>query len=175
MDSCGADPNPDVGEPPLLYSPETQLYQMGRVCGGETYFGGSGDPWTMSVQLHLYETTPGAGEAYRREATQMLGSGGDPEIRQCREDAEGRLEAAADRDLLLAVGDERELTTNVGLIDHECSGDDEYVLLFRRRNVIARLELSNNLPTSEVSPDPVLEYAAQLDRNIEAAAQQQSQ
>ncbi len=79
-----------------------------------------------------------------------------------------------DEQLLSSIGDQRVLTRILEIVNDQKVDSDTYELLFRRRNVIARIELSYGFfpNPGKGPPDPLLEYASQLDRNIEAAAQQ---
>jgi hypothetical protein len=139
---------------------EEYYAQMGRLCRVSVSLYGPDHPWEMNVDMELYATTPGAREAFRPKAGQ-----GEP-------DDDSLL---VDRDLLLSLGDERRFYRIMGYIDGEVIDQDIYVLQFRRRNIATELSLSyiGTSPTGKGSPDPVLEYAAQLDRNIEAAAEEQ--
>ena len=65
---------------------------------------------------------------------------------------------------LASLGDERAIRLNVYSINGE-RAEGHKVLLVRWHNVIARMELSPDKPT-----DLLLDYAAQLGRNIEAVA-----
>lgn len=137
------------------FASEEQLIQMGRLCGVRARGG-------MSMRVDLYAATPGAAEAYRREAETMK---------------PGRLREGVprqDEQLLSSIGDQRVLTRILEIVNDQKVDSDTYELLFRRRNVIARIELSYGFfpNPGKGPPDPLLEYASQLDRNIEAAAQQ---
>ena len=152
VDCCGSSTNSDFGAPFGgggmfgFGASEEQLIQMGRLCG---IFAGSGP--ALEMRVDLYVATPGAKEAYRREARSIY-----PQLDPLPIDE--------------MVGDERTLRRSPDQYEW-------YILLFRRGNVIARLELSYRelSPDGRGSPEPLLQYAAQLDRNIEAAAQQQLQ
>jgi len=77
------------------------------------------------------------------------------------------------RQLLTSIGDERILTRIPTIVNDQRLDNDDYELLFRRRNIIARIELNYGsfYAPAKGPPEPLLEYAAQLDRDIEAAAQ----
>jgi len=144
--SCSPKPNESVGEPfSGFFASQSQLEQMGRLCGC-SFDGFEG----YDIRIDMYEATPGAKEAYRREARTIY-----PQLDPLSIDE--------------AIGEERTLRRSPDEYDR-------YILLFRRRNVIARLELSyyrESSPDGKGPREPVLEYAAQLDRNIEAAAGKQ--
>jgi len=148
--NCELKTNEYVGEPGYgFFANERELQQMGRVCGCERW----PDPPAFHVRVDLYQATAGAKEAFRREAgtiyPQLAPLGIDGEITQ-------------------SIGQERTLR---GTPDDY----DRYILLFRRRNVIVRLELSyysESSPQGQGPVEPLLRYGAQLDENIEAAAQQ---
>lgn len=137
---------------------EFALDQMGRLCGLSTSLGASsisasGDDIIISqlfLQLDYYRTTPGAEEAFQR---------------QVEEEFDEKVE-----DVTLDVGDERQLFASTYEFASS-GGSTTYSLLMRRRNIIVRLSDWDG----EEQTGAVLEYAAQLDRNIEAAAQQQSE
>ena len=136
------------------FASEEQLIQMGRLCGVRARGG-------MEMRVDLYAATPGAAEAYKREAETMRAS------------TTGEAVEPQDDQLLSSIGDKR-LLRRVLFIENEQRLDtDDYELLFIRRNVIARIRLSYGWPPAlgKGPPDPLVEYAAQLDRNIEAAAQ----
>jgi hypothetical protein len=114
--------------------------------------------------------TPGAKEAYRREADTML----EHELKDI---------SSPDRELFLSIGERQELRKTTGTINGQ-PFEETYDVLFQRRNVVARVELKyvGTIDLSSKPPvvssagsgplTPLLEYAAQLDRNIEATAQQ---
>jgi hypothetical protein len=131
---------------------QEQLEQMGRLCGVLA----SG---AMEMRVDLYATAPGAMEAYRREAQTM-----SPD--DLRENVKPE-----DEVLLASIGDERALTHVFTVVNGQRLDKDEYDLLFRRRNIIARIELGY---AGQGPPEPLLGYAAQVDRNVEAAVRQQS-
>jgi hypothetical protein len=147
---------------------EEQLDEMGRLCGEIA----NSQEGALRMRVDLYVAVPGAREAFKREADKMAADGFYHE--------EIKLD---DESLLLSIGDERAFmrySHYEGEKPRRLDIDD-YELLFRRRNIIARLQLSY-LDTSlgfpaytttpqKGPPEPLLEYAAQLDRNIGAAAQ----
>lgn len=138
---------------------EEQLNQMGRLCGGiaDSQNGG------LRMRVDLYVAAPGAAEAYKREADTMK-----PDY--LRENVEPE-----DQQLFASIGDERILTRVLTIVNDQQLDNDDYEILYRRRNIIARIELTYGSFShpGKGPPDPLLEYAAQLDRNIEAAAAQQ--
>jgi hypothetical protein len=113
------------------------------------------------MRVDLYVAAPGAAEAYKREADTMK-----PDY--LRENVEPE-----NRQLLASIGDEQILTRALTVVNDQRLDNDDYELLFRRHNVIARIELSYGSFSApgKGPPEPLLEYAAELDRNIEAAAQ----
>ncbi len=145
---CELNTNGYVGEPGYgFFATEEELEQMGRLCGCERW----PDPPAFHVRIDLYESTAGAREGLRREASTIY-----PQIAPLN----------IDNELVQRVGQERTLR---GTPDDY----DRYILLFRRRNVVARLELSyysKSSPEGQGPVEPLLYYAEQLDRNIEAAA-----
>jgi len=151
--------NSYVGSPGSGYwESEDQLDKMGRLCGlstslGELNISASGNDITIRqvyLEIDYYEITPGAREAFRRELKDDFGE---------------KVE-----DVSVDVGDERQLLASS--YESPSSGESTtYSLLMRRRNIIVRLWGWDG----EGETDAVLEYAAQLDQNIEATAQQQSQ
>ena len=155
IDCCGGERNEDFGARfGGGFASEEQLVQMGRLCG-VTASGG------MSMRVDLYLATAGAAEAYKREAETMR---------------PGRLTERVepqDRQMLDSIGDERTLTRIIEIVNDQKIDSDHYELLFRRRNIIARIKLSYGFFPfpGKGPPEPLLEYAAQLDRNIQAAAQ----
>jgi hypothetical protein len=181
IDFCPAETYPDAES--FFLADEELLDQMGRLCGISVSLYGPDYSWEMDADVELYATTPGAKEAFRRSAT-GTGFGGESDssdlapnddeisrsLRRCHEDALRRLGDTTDFDLLLSLGDERELGASVGLVDGECSDFETYDLLLRRRNVISRIDLSFQSTAGEPPVTLLLNYAAQLDRNIEAAA-----
>jgi hypothetical protein len=155
VNCCDTETNKDFGAPfGGGFASEEQLIQMGRLCGVRARGG-------MSMRVDLYAATAGATEAYKREADTMR-------PRDVREDVEPE-----DQQLLASVGDERKLTRFVWIVNGQKLDVDDYELLFRRRNVVARLRLTYGsfYAPGKGPPEPLLEYAAQLDRNIEAVAQ----
>ena len=136
---------------------EEQLDQMGRLCGGIA----NSEEGALRMRVDLYVATPGATEAYKREAEVMRPG-------YLREDLE-----LENQGLLFSIGDERKLTRILTKVNDEYVDTDLYELIFRRRNIIARIELSYGSFSApgKGPPELLLEYAAQLDRNIEAAAQ----
>jgi hypothetical protein len=115
------------------------------------------------MRVDLYVAAPGAAEAYKREADTMK-----PDY--LRENVEPE-----DQQLFASIGDERILTRVLTIVNDQQLDNDDYEILYRRRNIIARIELTYGSFShpGKGPPDPLLEYAAQLDRNIEAAAAQQ--
>lgn len=158
IDFCPALTNADLAGGSTEW--EEHYDQTGRLCGISVSLHGADYPWQMNVDLELYATTPGAREAFRSKAGQ--GDANDDSV-------------LADQDLLLSLGDERRLHRIEGYMDGELIDQDIYILQFRRRNIVAELSLAyiGASPTDKGPPEPVLEYAAQLDRNIEAAAGEQ--
>lgn len=83
------------------------------------------------------------------------------------------MEAGFDRGALELIGEDRYFEVRGATVDDVCK-IEEYSLLVRRRNIVARVDLSMEFD----SPDQVelvgrlVDFATQLDRNIEAAAQQ---
>jgi hypothetical protein len=136
---------------------EEQLNQMGRLCGGIA----NSQKGALRMRVDLYVAAPGAAEAYKREADTMK-----PDY--LRENVEPE-----NRQLLASIGDEQILTRALTVVNDQRLDNDDYELLFRRHNVIARIELSYGSFSApgKGPPEPLLEYAAELDRNIEAAAQ----
>jgi hypothetical protein len=146
---------------------EEQLDEMGRLCGGIA----NSQEGALRMRVDLYAATPGAAEAYKREADTMAPDGFYHE--NIEPDDEG---------VLSSIGDERVFMRYV-----QYEGEkprrldiDDYELLFRRRNIVARLQLSyldaslgfpayTSTP-QKGPPEPLLEYATQLDQNIEAPA-----
>jgi hypothetical protein len=152
--------NDVVGSPGYgYYASAQQLDQMGRLCGLYTslneFTHGPSEDWVMHVYLDLYATTAGAEEAFQRWA-RSLGGSSDVDVADCRS--------------LKGVGEERELRLAKATAQYRY---DTYHLLFRRRNVVLLLTLNYGEPTARGPVDLVAEYAAQLDRNIEAAAEEQ--
>jgi len=164
--------NEGVGCPGCGYwTNEYELNLMGRLCGLKSDIGGwappvsSGDTiyldvGTVYIELDYYATTPGAIEAFQRETSGNALQGDSVD--------------SGDNESLHSLGDDRSLTLSVPHSGGTQSEPNAYELLFRRRNIIARMHGAYFSGASEEGPDAILEYAAQLDRNIEAAAQQQS-
>jgi hypothetical protein len=136
------------------FASEEQLIQMGRLCGVTASAG-------MSMRVDLYLATPGAAEAYKREAETIVDS------------STGEAVELQDNHLLASIGDSRLLRRVVTIVNDQRIDNDDYELLFVRRNVVARIRLSYGFywNPGKGSPEPLLEYAAELDKNIEAAAQ----
>lgn len=145
--------DPDSAPPDCLLSDEAgnfgpfgsefeEYERLGWVCScdGAGHEAGRG---SFSVHIDLYHTTAGAHEAYAREAVDVQ----DPRNKEVK---------GLDEALLADLGDERVIKQKF------YAGD--VILLMRRRNVVASMRL-----TQEASVD-LLEYAAQLDENIQAAA-----
>jgi hypothetical protein len=160
VDCCGGETNKDLGAPfGGGFAAEEQLIKMGRLCGVT-----ADSVPALTMRVDLYTATAGAAYAYAREAEMMRP--GDT-----RENVEPE-----NKELLMSIGGERKLTRFVWIMNGQRLDVDDYELLFRRSNVVARIRLTyGSLYTSGGGPpEPLLEYAAQLDRNIEAAAQEQS-
>jgi hypothetical protein len=157
VDCCSTETNKDFGAPfGGAFASEEQLIQMGRLCGIRA------DSPAVTMRVDLYTATAGAEEAYRREADTMMasstGEGVEPQNSQ----------------LLASIGDKRLLRRILTIVNGQRIDNDGYELLFARRNVIARMRLSYGSfwAPAKGPPEPLLQYAAQLDGNIEAAAQQ---
>jgi len=155
IDCCGGERNEDFGARfGGGFASEEQLVQIGRLCG-VTASGG------MSMRVDLYATSPGAAEAYKREAATMMDSPTGEGVEQ------------QDDELLASIGDSRLLRRIPTIVNDQRIDNDDYELLFKRRNIVARMRLSYGFywNPGKGEPTPLLEYASQLDRNIEAAAQ----
>jgi hypothetical protein len=151
--SCVPQSNAQLGSPfGGFFANEAELDGLGRLCGCDVR-GGGHDVWRdyFKLRADLYLTTPGAREAFTMEARTIEGRG--------FEDVEDVDEAR-----LASIGDERTIRLNVGSINGQ-RFEAKKVLLVRWHNIIARMELSPQQPT-----DLLLDYAAQLGRNIEAVA-----
>ena len=111
------------------------------------------------MRIDLYAATPGAVEAFKREAETMKPG-------RLRENAQ-----VQDDGLLNSIGDERTLTRVLTMVNGETIDNDEYELLFARRNVVARLKISYGSYSAPAtgSAQALLEYAAGLDQNIQGA------
>jgi hypothetical protein len=136
-----------------------ELDQLGRLCGCALQ---SEDPTaSIQIQLHLYVTSRGAEEAYRRQK----GWYDDDDV----------IEAVSAQ----SIGDERALRYTPGTTKAPGTAlttQDAYSFLFRRRNVVVSLFLQYHSESFDAKgpPDPMLEYAAQIDQNIQAAAAAQA-
>ncbi len=156
IDCCSEETNEDFGAQfGGGFASEVQLNQMGRLCGLTASRG-------MSMRVDLYEATAGASEAYKLEAKTM------------KESSTGEAEEPQDGQLFNSIGDQRLLKRILTIENDQRLDNDDYELLFVRRNVVARIRLSYGsfAAPGKGPPDPLLQYAAQLDQNIEAAAQQ---
>ncbi len=119
--SCCSDlSNQAMGDPNFgSFASEEQLNQMGRQCG----FTADSIPEAYQIRLDYYATTPGAEEAYRREASVT----GAPQVGDM---------GPFDARLLSSIGDERKLVRDQCYATIELNQCDGYILLFRRRNFI---------------------------------------
>ncbi len=157
--SCCSDlTNQEMGDPNFgSFASEEQLNQLGRLCG----FTADSVPEAYQIRLDYYRTTPGAKEAYRREAALFS----QYEVSNLD---------TLDQQALSSIGEDRVLGRTISWTNGVRDEADEFTLFIRRRNVIASIDLQYVLlpGTHQGPPTPLLQYAAQLDRNIEAAAQQ---
>jgi len=169
---------------------ENQWKVLGLLCAAnvadEDSHGGSNNV-LLTIRIDRYLATPGAEAAFHWEAETMPSEFdlyGPSSIQfkrtsvtrrddQCKNGAEARLEAGFDRGALELIGEDRYFEVRGATVDDVCK-IEEYSLLVRRRNIVARVDLSMEFD----SPDQVelvgrlVDFATQLDRNIEAAAQQ---
>lgn len=145
---CSLKSNDVVGAPDYgFFALKDELERLGRVCGCD-----DGRYGSFHVRIDQYLTTSGAHEAFGKEAG---------ELRARRvEEVEGVDEAQ-----LGDIGDERIVKQTFYSVNGQVR-ENNRVLLMRRRNIIARMET----PIKDV--EVLLEYAAQLDKNIQAAAPQ---
>jgi hypothetical protein len=148
-----------VGSPGYGYhASEQQLDQMGRLCGLYTslneFTHGPSEGWVMHVYLDFFATSPGANEAFRRWSKDLKGSGDV---------------GLADPTSLERVGEERKLRLSEATAKYSY---DTYDLLFRRRNIVFLIRLNYGESTEGRPVELVVEYAAELDRNIESLAEQ---
>lgn len=173
IDCCSDETNEDLGAEfggGGVYgfgASEVQLDGMGRRCGVTAESNVLG----YQMRLDYYATTPGAIEAYRREADTMR----DDELKDID---------SSDRELFTSIGDRQELRMTTGTMNGQ-PFMETYDVLFQRRNLVARVELQywGTIDSSSKPPvassagggplTPLLQYAAQLDQNIQAAAAQQ--
>lgn len=129
-----------------FFASESELERLGRICGCEY-----GNYESLDVRIDLYHATDGAHEAFAQEAKYVK----EPP----NEEVEG-----VNKEQLSHIGNERIIKQTFYSINGQERKFDA-VLLMRRANIIARMELTPEQPV-----DVLLEYAAQLDKNIEAAA-----
>ena len=138
---------------------------MGRLCGAsvdfDEKFNRPGNA-RLTARIDLYKSTAGAMEAFRREADTMH----DYELRDM---------SSSDEGLLDSIGERQELRETTGTMNDE-PFEETYGVLFKRRNLVARMELmyagtidsTTKPPSVEVMGtgpvSPVLEYARELDK-----------
>jgi hypothetical protein len=188
LDYCSPEPNEQLGvQFGGGFALEAQLVEMGRLCGATVGGYGRGN---VHVRLDKYKAVAGANEAFRREAVVITPTTDLPPWpltneqraaveanRKCEQDANDRMQSNIDHELLESIGEDRELQVSVGTMNDQC-WIEQYAMLIRRRNIVARMDFALDFgsPGQASLVPSMLEYAAQLDRNIEAAAaQQQSQ
>jgi hypothetical protein len=159
---------------------EDLLDQMGRVCG--TYLTVDGPLHAkMDIRVDVYVSSAGSEEAYRRAESAMR-SLKEPSdrMKKCVEGVTGEFQALIDAQAG-RIGDERDWRIASSwegpLESGHCSGSHYYTLVFRRHNLYVELSLNYVRPAPlgiDHSPQPLLDYATQLDTNIEAAASEQA-
>jgi hypothetical protein len=144
---CSLDSNDVVGAPDYgFFAPENELERLGRICGCSY-----GHYEALYVRIDIYQEADGAHEAFAQEASYL----DEPPNKEVEE---------VDKSQLSDIGNERKLKQTFYSVNGQQRKHDA-VLLMRRSNIIARMDFTPEQPV-----DLLLEYAAQLDRNIQAAA-----
>ena len=153
LNGCGLSPNSEDGAPfSGFFADEAELDRLGRLCGCDALGDGKG-VWTdyFSVRGDVYLTTTGARAAFKMESQTLTRGFEDvSEVDEAR---------------LASLGEERVIMQHVFYVNGQQT-EGQRVLLVRWHNIVARIELSPYHPT-----EMLLDYAAQLDKNIQAAAQ----
>jgi hypothetical protein len=145
--TCSLKSNSVVGAPDYgFFAVESELERLGRICGCS--YGSYG---SLYVRIDMYRATDGAHEAFAQEAGYL----GEPPNKEVKE---------VDKDQLSDIGNERTIKQTFYSINGQ-ERKHNVVLLMRQSNIIARMDLTPEQPV-----DVLLEYAAQLDQNIQAAA-----